>query len=180
MLDSCRQRVGVGARSIHDILRSLGTHQRPEILGILGKIDKDLDNLSSEISSVKTRLLALNSRFEWLQKQRSAVHTLLSPIHRLPNELLMQLFTFACSKNNLECKNVNALNVAAVCHRWRELALSCSELWSRFEIWIPGGYLDKDDMYMSHAENRLDLFLSRSKSHPLTLTIAADESAEDL
>ncbi|KIK58222.1 hypothetical protein GYMLUDRAFT_171486, partial [Collybiopsis luxurians FD-317 M1] len=181
MLGNSKSPENVEVRLFNDILRSIGTHQRSEIQEILGKIDKELDDTTLEISTLKTRILSLNAQREWLQKQKSVISSLLSPIHRLPNELLLRAFRFACHQNNLEVKIVDAFSVAAVCHRWRELAISCPALWSNFEVWIPSGDPEsEDESNVEHVQKRLDIFLSRSKAHPLTVTITASVPHEEI
>jgi hypothetical protein len=114
----------------------------------------------------------------------------LSPIHRLPNELLNKIFLFACAENVLTFRATHhAVNIAAVCGRWRLLAISYSSLWSSFQIHLRDddsteadtrdGLLpdtnDEDALANSQLETCLDTYLKRSRQQPLTLYIVAEK-----
>ncbi|KZP18522.1 hypothetical protein FIBSPDRAFT_593579 [Athelia psychrophila] len=90
-----------------------------------------------------------------------------SPIDRLPNELLAHMFRLGAASacmpvGGLEWQLPFALLVSSISRRWREVAVSSQPLWSQ----------------ISFADNRpsdirwcADLFLPRSGTHPLDITI---------
>jgi len=49
------------------------------------------------------------------------------PAHRLPREILMQIFALLWSGKRI-------LFLSHVCHHWRDIALKTPELWSSFEL----------------------------------------------
>ncbi|KAE9404486.1 hypothetical protein BT96DRAFT_877662 [Gymnopus androsaceus JB14] len=74
-----------------------------------------------------------------LEDYKSCLRFLRSPIRRLPNETVLRIFDFACDMNDLTSKKLQtmpALVISGVCSRWRNLARSCPELWSRIQITI--------------------------------------------
>ncbi|KAJ8074325.1 hypothetical protein PM082_012638 [Marasmius tenuissimus] len=105
---------------------------------------------------------------ESLQRHVSQVSSLLSPIGRLPSEILVKLFELASNSDllggnllgiNSEWKS-QALRISSVCYRWRTIALDTSQLWARFAV----------DLQL-RAQQPLNLFLSRSRERKLSITI---------
>ncbi|KAE9409779.1 hypothetical protein BT96DRAFT_806663, partial [Gymnopus androsaceus JB14] len=173
-------RADIRASVLYERLRSFSSPQRSEISQILKDIDNDLDDCASEISALEAGIAFLHSQRERLQNHKLYLSTLLSPIHCLPNELLTEIFTFACVIEGLDIDSIQSANkqtfdIATVCCRWRCLAISCSELWSNIELGLP---VAESELEVQHGY--LDLFLSRSKQHLLTLFISlADETPRD-
>ncbi|KIK69386.1 hypothetical protein GYMLUDRAFT_237193 [Collybiopsis luxurians FD-317 M1] len=81
----------------------------PEIREFLQSVNQDCDHYGSEISRLKNQLEFLRTQHERAQQQAMALRSLLAPVHRLPNELLAQIF------------------------RWA-FHLSASELWAYIEV----------------------------------------------
>ncbi|KAE9390313.1 hypothetical protein BT96DRAFT_833590, partial [Gymnopus androsaceus JB14] len=74
----------------------------------------------------------MHLRRELLKSYAEKLTTLLSPIRRLPNEILSRIFMFYCKENDLTSRypgGAAALTISAVCTRWRELAISQPVLW---------------------------------------------------
>ncbi|KIK58204.1 hypothetical protein GYMLUDRAFT_202677 [Collybiopsis luxurians FD-317 M1] len=171
-------RVNLGEDRLVDRLRFLGNHQRSEISSILQDVDRDLEHYSSEIYTLQAKLSFLESQRERLRNHKAALSSLLSPIHRLPNELLARILMLAGQESGLNSTNVDALSVAAVCYRWRQMALASSSVWSSFHIYLPREDEDNEKLD-SLLEYRLDLFLERSGQRPLDLSIqVADRDDE--
>ncbi|KAF9069521.1 hypothetical protein BDP27DRAFT_1175860, partial [Rhodocollybia butyracea] len=63
---------------------------------------------------------------------------LLSPIRRLPHEILCEIFLYCCSPNDIRDGEPGAaLIISSVCFRFREVAISYSALWSNLEVFFP-------------------------------------------
>ncbi|KDQ16773.1 hypothetical protein BOTBODRAFT_172878 [Botryobasidium botryosum FD-172 SS1] len=75
------------------------------------------------------------------------------PIHRLPNEILSSIFCLA-QRADYAHHVRDLLNLSSVCHHWREIALGCPRLWTRFR---------------PLQRSLFDLFLERSKEAPLDI-----------
>ncbi|KAE9397858.1 hypothetical protein BT96DRAFT_50362 [Gymnopus androsaceus JB14] len=82
------------------------------------------------------------------------------------NEVLQEIFTFACGEDDLNSQIPNALGIAAVCGKWRQLAIARPGLWSSFKIDLYG--------HSSKLEVHLEAYLTRSGQHLLTMHIIAD------
>jgi hypothetical protein len=97
-----------------------------------------------------------------LQKFRDTHATLFSPINRLPAELLTEIFHLL----TWEASDVSV--VAAVCNRWRILALSTPQLWSTIHV----------DLDKEHSHSQADMvrtWLRRSAMCSLSVTLQHDD-----
>ncbi|KAL0060444.1 hypothetical protein AAF712_012766 [Marasmius tenuissimus] len=118
------------------------------------------------IRNLEDRILALKAKKEKAERRISTVASLFSPIRRLPSEVLQEIFIFA---SVVEYGNMfgvastwesRTLRISTVCYRWRSIALDTPEIWTRFGVELT-----------QRALNPVQLFLDRSKSRPLSLTM---------
>ncbi|KAH7912621.1 hypothetical protein BJ138DRAFT_1060682 [Hygrophoropsis aurantiaca] len=102
--------------------------------------ETQLDHLSFKIASAEEALAKivadskraiqdLQREHHQLQEKIFLTKAYISPIRRLPNELLRQIFMF-----NFEEHPCCAWILAAVCSLWRRLALSVPKLWSKIRL----------------------------------------------
>ncbi|TFK95582.1 hypothetical protein BDV98DRAFT_577544 [Pterulicium gracile] len=117
----------------------------------LAFIASDLANANSLVEELREKIAAGQEAIEKLTKANlhmqahlDAQLNLIVPIHRLPDDILLSIFTIPvdeleiaddsyCSGQELD--NTDAMApwaTAAVCKRWRDIALSSSQLWSKF------------------------------------------------
>lgn len=114
------------------------------------------EGLEAELTSVSCYIVAIRSRLN-----------LLSPINRLPEELLCEIFqclvpdmepdayNFLCDMREHHIEGViSIIHVTHVCRRWRQIALAQGSLWSR--------------LWLENPRWRNEM-LARSKSASLTL-----------
>ncbi|KIK65771.1 hypothetical protein GYMLUDRAFT_240248 [Collybiopsis luxurians FD-317 M1] len=120
------------------------------IPGLLHSLDRDLDGYRDEISRLENQLQSARVRYEEAQEKAIALRSLLAPIHRLPNELLTQIFD-------------SPFCLSAVCSRWRSLCLLHSKVWSKIAV---------DCIEGSELGNAVDLYIERSKPQLLTIHIS--------
>ncbi|KZV85365.1 hypothetical protein EXIGLDRAFT_261284 [Exidia glandulosa HHB12029] len=99
------------------------------------------------------RLLATQREFT---RRRGA---LVTPIHRLPEEILVTIFRAA--RSSPRCRP--AFIIAAVCSTWRDLAISCCPLWA-------AAYLDVTKS-LRHAFEYAQVVLHRSGRLPLCVAL---------
>ncbi|KAJ6577747.1 hypothetical protein B0H19DRAFT_932929, partial [Mycena capillaripes] len=99
----------------------------------LERYDTDIEKLQSLLSSIVFQRAALPAHFE-------ACRSILSPIRRLPIELLAEIFK-TCSypekDNNLVGTDIPALELIAslnVCSFWHNVAMGTPRLWSRILV----------------------------------------------
>ncbi|KAI0081835.1 hypothetical protein K474DRAFT_1694869 [Panus rudis PR-1116 ss-1] len=134
----------------------------PQTNAQLARLDRKLTHLLAEEEKIREKLHKNLERQTALEKRRDELHrhaTSLSPILILPTELLMQIFELSVfpeeyTAEEVECAAVCALALSHVCSRWRHISISMACLWSYVA-------LNSSSMAM------LDLFLLRSRKHPL-------------
>lgn len=159
-----------------DVRRRLRSEHGPavqsqdEISNMLALVDKDLDDCKAEIDRLQSELhrlhshaVALENQRQRLERHKACLHSLRSPFRRLPNEILRRIFIYVCNMNQLTSRNLlklPALNISAVCSRWRDLAKSFPDLWSCLRL------------RMGNCRLRLlNLYLESSQQSPLTLEL---------
>ncbi|KIK65773.1 hypothetical protein GYMLUDRAFT_370116 [Collybiopsis luxurians FD-317 M1] len=136
------------------------------IPGLLQSLDRDLVDYRNEISRLETELQSARARYEGARKKTITLRSLLAPIHRLPNELLIYIFDCVCDDvfDSWSIKMSNSpFFLSAVCGRWRFLCLSHPKMWSKFDVHCTTG---------SKGGNAVDLYIERSKPQLLTIHIS--------
>ncbi|KAL0564002.1 hypothetical protein V5O48_018055 [Marasmius crinis-equi] len=113
--------------------------------------------------------------------QKEPNHSLLSPIHRLPPEILTEIFAILCVTVLISPQEIpDIMSISQVCCLWREIVLSTPLLWSDFEVTSryyacsSSGKVQEDIEEMSALIDRVRLFLERSRNVPLTLTLSIE------
>lgn len=61
----------------------------------------------------------------------------MSPIERLPLEILGEVFLHSIPENHRFSLNAAPLSLCKVCSLWRRLALSLNALWASISFWTP-------------------------------------------
>lgn len=137
---------------------------------LLSSVEKDLDDYESEIHRLQIRIVDIQNGRERLQTYAENLQLLLSPIHRLPNEILTHCFGYACLGNNLTYGCLSALTLGSVCLQWRQLTIECPQLWSNIILHL-SRWKDSDEVVHRRIASLVNLYLACSKTHPLDLTI---------
>ncbi|KAI3616955.1 hypothetical protein WG66_004112 [Moniliophthora roreri] len=154
---------------------TISSADRHIITQYLRDAEKDVKDCQAEISRLKMAIITLESRRDGLRKSMDRYRSLLSPVHRLPAEILLNVFTFCCEQNELcleqkdstrPCAPPPAVAISMVCGRWRDVALASPSLWTsiciEFSNW-------KSDHHKLLRMTRL--FLERSQKAPLKLEL---------
>lgn len=114
-------------------------------------------------SSIRAEREALGSRITELESQKQ-------PINWLPTELLIEIFLIRTEDESADLAiglpyNSAPVLISHVCHKWRELALATSRLWSFISYgtpqWIP---------------RPLSVFLQRAGSSPISFNFISTPS----
>jgi len=101
----------------------------------------DMKLYDAEISSLHVRIDQPNREKRALQKQVVIGQSLSAPIRRLPNEILAEIFQFACYAGfytEIPC----VFHFASVCTVWRSVALSTPWLWARLFVTLSMNWQD--------------------------------------
>ncbi|KAF8634768.1 hypothetical protein AX15_000729 [Amanita polypyramis BW_CC] len=99
--------------------------------------------------------------------------SLISPIRRLPVELLRQVFLECLPPGDLDRSSlsVSPFVLSQVCRQWRAVAHSMPVLWSTFEV-VECGWT-REEGAPSPAETRFNSFIGRSGELPLSFRFSS-------
>uniref|UniRef100_A0A0W0F804 F-box domain-containing protein n=1 Tax=Moniliophthora roreri TaxID=221103 RepID=A0A0W0F804_MONRR len=112
-----------------------------------------------------------NIRQVALQLEIARYKSLKSPIRRLPRDILEVVFLHSAPVNNLGVGRAwysAAFDLSSVCHQWREVAIDCPTLWCNI-----ASSLSK------RAKEPVEICLSRSKNHPLSLKLSRANDGDE-
>ncbi|THV07222.1 hypothetical protein K435DRAFT_833591 [Dendrothele bispora CBS 962.96] len=128
-----------------------------------------LCQINAEIRRYKNAIRYLTSEREEVLADLDAQKTQLTPIRRLPLEILSLVFLHCLPDQEfVEPRPLDApLLLTHVCRVWRDLALSMSSLWSSISV-----RADKEGCYP--RKKLLEIWLQRSGSKPLHFRIHED------
>ncbi|KAK1219982.1 hypothetical protein PQX77_017266 [Marasmius sp. AFHP31] len=129
--------------------------------------EQEMKGYDAEINRLQTAIHLLETKKLGLKKSMDRCRSLLSPVHRLPMEILMEIFSIACEENELYSSILpNAMNLSSVCGRWWEVIRSAPKLWSsitiRFSDW---------KRRFPVLEDLVSLYLDRAATQPLHLQL---------
>lgn len=103
----------------------------------LESINRRYSRLKMELGFIKRKASQLTKQQSTIKKAISTRRSRLAPIHRIPSELLAEIFTWVPllkDTPNNRYINRDQLFVLRVCKRWREVALSTPKLWAQLRI----------------------------------------------
>ena len=149
----------------------------------------------AEIQRLRKKLEELQQERDGIQTSMEKYTIILSPIRRISPDILERIFQFCLPTNHNSVMSISEapLLLIRVCRLWRSTALSSPALWAKLHIAIPHPL--HDEQYFSYpsatsrseAEQEADkrrfvkvvearrqlmkLWLSRSRTHPLSLSI---------
>ncbi|KAK7043011.1 hypothetical protein VNI00_008749 [Paramarasmius palmivorus] len=152
---------------------------KPVIEQMLKEAEGELTGCHTEINKIKASLFALERKRDGLKKKIAIFRSLMSPIHRLPPEVLRMIFplTLVGGVNWLDPSfTAPALVLSATCGRWRSIVLSTPSIWSRIGIDAEQWEEKKDTLGLSHL---IRLFLERSDQALLTIELCFGDTSLD-
>ncbi|KAJ8079668.1 hypothetical protein PM082_011255 [Marasmius tenuissimus] len=126
-------------------------------------------NAEHDIYQFEDCIERLRERQAVLRHNIARYNSLLSPIRKLPTEILRRIFGLACavdSRGDFR-ESATPFYLSSVCGRWREIALNSPDLWANISL-----ELEERTRYPT------TLSLERSRQHPLSLLLSRwwDES----
>ncbi|KAF9045630.1 hypothetical protein BDP27DRAFT_1434637 [Rhodocollybia butyracea] len=177
----------------NDLRSEYGPFVKPpkRVKEILALADKDIEDYDSEITRLREQLTIIEAQKEQLGTQRAKLRALLSPMRKMPNEILFRILRQVCEENVIQhglyqrwdgkddvltssaTTYLPAVAVSSVCSRWRELTLSSSSFWENLTVEIHS--LDGDMDELSFMVTR---YLERSGERPLRLSFHFDHEDE--
>lgn len=160
----------------------------------IGETQSVLSDIDAQILQLQASLADLALRREDAQTHLLKAHAVLSPIRRLPPEILEEIFLQATMGSTMSwppsasCDGDYSPNeipwrLGAVCSWWRTIILSLANVWSTVHLdlsfhCLPSGRTPSDISQSVH--NFLDTCLRRSGSAPLSLSLTYTSDATEL
>ncbi|KAG7091880.1 hypothetical protein E1B28_008281 [Marasmius oreades] len=152
---------------------NLSSTDRNVIFDYLNAAGKELKGYEVEINKLKAAILSLENRRDLLKNKMDRYRSLLSPIHRLPTEVLEKIFIH--DARAVLCPRVvpEVISLSMVCGRWREVICSTPSLWTNISLNVERWSRSADDATdgITRLTYVLQLFLDRSRSAPLKLDL---------
>ncbi|KZP14982.1 hypothetical protein FIBSPDRAFT_833591, partial [Athelia psychrophila] len=124
---------------VHDLVHN---HLFPSTTAQVDSAQKTLQHLQSAVHDVDADLAQMRIAFQQLLVKRAALQDyadahqrLVSPVHRLPTEILVGIFLHALAASSFKRHPDKApLVLERVCRRWKDIARSTPELWSHIRL----------------------------------------------
>jgi len=151
-----------------------------QIASLIDGVERDVCRYDSEIRRLPNTLITLKTRREELQRYRDEYKTLLSPIRKVPYDVLHIIFSMCCSdfsgclsmpkSRGIQSPRIIATTLALsqTCTFWRKIVANVPHLWSTMSVNLAVITDDRHD-----ALNLVELYLERSSSTLLTLDVFA-------
>ncbi|KDR83129.1 hypothetical protein GALMADRAFT_58315, partial [Galerina marginata CBS 339.88] len=137
---------------------------------------QELAEVNSEISQLEERLRSLTEKRDSIQISTNRYIAILSPIRRLPPDILHEVFYHCLSthRNPIMAASEAPMLLTHVCSSWRTIALSSPRLWAQLHI----TFCDNYRAFRSRAEKTLQIrcdvvkeWLGRSGTCPLSISL---------
>ncbi|KAJ7198223.1 hypothetical protein B0H12DRAFT_960132, partial [Mycena haematopus] len=88
--------------------------------------------IDEEIVQLHSRLKLLKAGRSRLSSDRTQTRAILSPLQRMPPEILGEIFLWTIPA--LPNRSYSPWFLTHISHRWRQIAVSTSSLWSRVVV----------------------------------------------
>ncbi|KAK0434478.1 hypothetical protein EV421DRAFT_1909375 [Armillaria borealis] len=144
------------------------------ISSVRSQVAKEIDAYNTEILQLWQTLLKLQRDRDRLKVYAEHFDALLSPIRRLPYDILLQIFERVCTETFYIRPPVITLRLGLVCKRWRDVTLDTLSLWSNIFIPSPNipGYR------WTYVYKTVQLQLLRSRQMPLALNVESFQAGK--
>ncbi|KAJ7589829.1 hypothetical protein C8J56DRAFT_859396 [Mycena floridula] len=172
------------AAEIWQLLREnlpLSEAQETDFQKIVVEGDRYLEDLNSSIAKMRHDLQGLIREREEKEQELRFHKSVLHPLRRLPNEILSEIFLSFINEDLEQDETTSSLDplstqwvIPRVSKYWRWVALSLSRMWSTIRLTHKDfDSIDLDDWIQRRRVAMLEVQLSRSGSHQLSVFIAS-------
>lgn len=130
--------------------------------------ERELYGIDADIGALYRLYLQLGERRAALNRRTTKCKSLVSPIRRLPPELLSQIFTwYSIDGNRLYMlPDIPGRTLGSVCSHWRSVTLATQQIWSAIHI-----DLGLKPLKLAATKEALSAIISRSGTAPLTIQL---------
>ncbi|THU94517.1 hypothetical protein K435DRAFT_839838 [Dendrothele bispora CBS 962.96] len=156
------------------------------ITALLDQTEPEIARYESEIARLEDTLATLRARRDELKRYQGEYKTLLSPIRRMPIDILLEIFSIVCSESGGSLSmpktrsssrqprdhrviTATTLSLSQICSFWRGVVMNSPCLWSTLAV----NLALITDIEENGIWTLVYLYLTRSSSFPLTLDIFA-------
>ncbi|KAJ7157538.1 hypothetical protein C8R43DRAFT_921527 [Mycena crocata] len=135
----------------------------------------DVADLTHEIERMQVLLNKLISKRERLNAFIDAHAALVSPVRRLPDDVVGEIFAAAlpCDRNAIMSATEAPMLFSRVCRAWRTVAFTTPRLWSSLHVVAPSDALAIRQTQLNSA---VDAWLSRSGALPLSISLVRSKA----
>ncbi|KAJ3507139.1 hypothetical protein NLJ89_g6474 [Agrocybe chaxingu] len=155
-----------------------------DIKQYVSRINEKLSDYDSQIANLEATLLDLQKKRNDLQQVGQAHEALISPVRRLPTEILQTIFEWCLPTNRNAVMHASEAPVllGRVCAEWRRISLSTPQLWASLHIVPPNVNFAKPVSSTSRFQRKrelIEMWLSRSGDCPLNISFVWFASDSD-
>ncbi|KAJ6573388.1 hypothetical protein DFH09DRAFT_1362051 [Mycena vulgaris] len=135
---------------------------------------KELAYLTEEITRLESLLEEASSKREHLKQFIDAHLASVSPVRRLPGEILGTIFVAALpsTRNPAISSDEAPLLLCQICRSWRAIALATPRLWARIHVVVP------TQLRIQNLTGVVTSWLARSGTVPLEFSIFFSRTSE--
>ncbi|KAK6996478.1 hypothetical protein R3P38DRAFT_2736772, partial [Favolaschia claudopus] len=140
----------------------------------LSTLRKEHALVTNEIARMQDAITNLTNKAERLQEAIDAHQALVSLARRLPEDVVREIF-FSClsvTGNPVMSWREAPILLTHVCANWRRIAIATPQLWSCLHVVVP------NSARLGRLSAAADMWLMRSGSLPLTITLAVSAACE--
>lgn len=157
-------------RQFHRTLQVPDTSEAVTINNYISNVDVLIDTLDTDLELLNDFMDQIKCKREGMQQAHAAHESMLSPIRRLPREILTEIFGLCCPSSPKQSSPREILApfaLSAVCYSWREMVVGIPKLWSQISL--------NDTVRWS--EILFKKWIQRSANTPLSIYIDIDSGA---
>lgn len=150
--------------------------------------------VNGKVSEYDTRIAELEATLAAIKQRRAELHTtvtaheaLVSPLRRLPPEILQIIFVWCLSQNRNAVMHASEAPVllGRICSEWRRISIATPELWATLHIVPPNVNFSNPTSSTARFQRKRDLiemWLGRSGACPLSISLVwfAGDSEEEI
>ena len=164
--------------------------ERQELSEYVSRVNLELSQLNAKITEMRTALMQVARTRDRLQAAANQHQALISPLRRLPPELLQAIFVscLPSHRNAVMHSSEAPVLLGRVCSEWRRISLSTPEAWSSLHIVPPNVNISNLTSSISSTarfkrkRELIEMWLGRSGACPLNISFVwfANDSEEEI
>ncbi|SJL14755.1 uncharacterized protein ARMOST_18223 [Armillaria ostoyae] len=142
-------------------------------------LDIEAQSRAKELAEIQSVLQRLQQEYNHTVTDLHRKKSLLSPIRRLPSDILLHIFGLATDDDGEHCLSSPPFIFRSVCYTWRALVLSSPTLFSNVDIIISKHSHGKYNTYNPKQHNAICTALALSGGCPLNISIKGSSATKE-